>query len=331
MERFRSCGFRYFATKRRGRSGILVLDPVMAWGATAPMGTKQLLDAVDRASRAGRKVSGHEDLWERLSCRCQALMLALSVQELSRALFGFYRASYTDKELLATAGEALLSEKIYDEEATETILEAHKLGKHAPMSANDVAMLLKAFSKHGYKDLKVIDHLLQRVTEILETAVVTDVSQLLAAIVRLQLGNRLAGGANEAPHPGLLNHLFRQARWGLFDKFTPASDVTNLCVAAAKLPPTEQGEALLLDVAKDLAAKADRASNLAPGDLLRRLQSFVAYQDFSELPLPRSLYEHAAKGLGQRCMELDSTALVPALQERTCRAFGTIYIYVDYI
>lgn len=313
MERFRSCSKRYFATKRRARSGILVLDPVMAWGATAAMGTKQLLDAVDRASRASRgRLCGHEDLWERLSCRCQALMLALSVQELSRALFGFYRASYTNEELLATAGEALLSEKM-DEEATETILEAHKLGKHTPMSANDVAMLLKAFSKHGYKDLKVIDHLLHRVTEILDTAAVTDVSQLLAAIVRLQLGNRLGD---------LLNKLFQQARGGLFDKFTPASDVTNLCVAAAKLPPTEQGEALLLEVAKDLAAKADRASNLAPGDLLRRLQSFVAYQGFLELLVPSlpSLYEHAAQGLGQRCMELDSTALVPALQERKyCR------------
>ena len=294
----RGMGVAWFGSKAR-RGGILVVDPVIAWGSTASMGPKQLLDAVDRASRAGAVLKGpatskssSQRLWERLSCRCQALMMSLSPEELSRALFGFHRARCSDIDLLSAACDALLSEKIDEsnEDADETeaaLFDTHKLGTHTPMSANDVAMLLKAFSKHNYKEnLEAIDFLLRRAQMTLQDAAVTDVSQLLAAVVRLGVGDRFGGGVDEAkcvlpipPHPSLLNELFRQARGGLFDKFTPASDVTNLCVAAAKLPATQEGGALLLDIANHLSQtnRADQTANLPPRDVLRRLQSIVAF------------------------------------------------------
>lgn len=289
---------RSFGKKRGGyRGGILVLDPVMAWGSTASMGPKQLLDAIDRASRAGATLSGdgHQQLWERLSCRCQALMLALSPQELCRALFGFYRARCSDGDLLNAACDALLSEKDTDvghqgDAQCETFYDVHKLGTHTSMSANDVAMLLKAFSKHGYKDnLDAIDFLLHRARETLVDAAVTDISQLLAAMVRLGLEDRFGGGVDEAlgtqlsAHPGLLNLLFARARGGLFDRFTPAIDVTNLCVAAAKLPATQQGSHLLLDVAEQLSSVG--CAKLAPRDVLRRLQAIVMAKGLDAQPI----------------------------------------------
>lgn len=151
---------RHFGRKARG--GILVVDPVMAWGSTATMGPKDLLDAIDRASRAGARLDEKTGrLWERLSCRCQALMLALSPPQLSRALFGFHRARYTGSELLSAAGEALLSERDWEgDEGDEA--DVHQLGRHVAMSANDVAMLLKAFSKHRYAENSAMDLLLHR-------------------------------------------------------------------------------------------------------------------------------------------------------------------------
>lgn len=291
-------GVRSFGKKRGGyRGGILVLDPVMAWGSTASMGPKQLLDAIDRASRAGATLShgsNHQQLWERLSCRCQALMLALSPPELCRALFGFHRARCSDAELLAAACDALLSEKNWDFDEGDgtdaTFSDMHKLGNHTAMSANDVAMLLKAFSKHGYKDnLDAIDFLLHRASQTLPDAAATDISQLLAAMVRLGLEDRFGGGVDEAsrvqpPHPGLLNQLFMHARGGLFDRFTPASDVTNLCIAVAKLPATQQGSRLLLDMADKLGSDAgfSYAAKVAPRDVLRRLQAIVVAKGLGE-------------------------------------------------
>lgn len=332
-------GVRSFGKKRGGyRGGILVLDPVMAWGSTASMGPKQLLDAIDRASRAGATLShgsNHQQLWERLSCRCQALMLALSPPELCRALFGFHRARCSDAELLAAACDALLSEKNWDFDEGDgtdaTFSDMHKLGNHTAMSANDVAMLLKAFSKHGYKDnLDAIDFLLHRASQTLPDAAVTDISQLLAAMVRLGLEDRFGGGVDEAsrvqpPHPGLLNQLFMHARGGLFDRFTPASDVTNLCIAVAKLPATQQGSRLLLDMADKLGSDAgfSYAAKVAPRDVLRRLQAIVVAKGLGESgPIWRRLSadqqlrlcKNVAASLGHRCSELDSVALVGALQ-----------------
>ncbi len=289
-QRWQARHSRSFAKRGGIRGGILVLDPIMAWGSTASMGPKQLLDAIDRASRAGATLErgSHQQLWERLSCRCQALMLALSPQELCRALFGFHRARCSDVDLLNAACDALLSERDMDsdqEDGTDnTFSEMHKLGTHTSMSANDVAMLLKAFSKHGYSDnLNAIDFLLHRARQTLPDAAVTDISQLLAATVRLELEDRFGGGVDEAkcprqvpPHPNLLNQLFLQARGGLFDRFTPTSDVTNLCVAAAKLPATRQGAALLLEVANHLAVGSTK---LSPRDVLRRLQAIAVAKD----------------------------------------------------
>ena len=301
---------RSFGKSSRGgyRGGILVLDPVMAWGSTASMGPKQLLDSIDRASRAKVTFETQRDLWERLSCRCQALMLALSPQELCRALFGFYRARCSDAELLSAACDALLSEKDTDlddpshlDDTADIVCDVHRLGTHTSMSPNDVAMLLKAFSKHGYKDnLHAIDLLLNRARQSLPYAAVTDISQLLAAIVRLGLEDRFGGGVDEAacdnppaPHPGLLNQLFGHARRGLFDRFTPASDVTNLCIAVCKLPATEQGSQLLLEVAS-FHLRNDFVKNLAPGDVLRRLQAIVTANGITG-PIGRRLGKHVPK------------------------------------
>ncbi|CAE7362111.1 Fubp1 [Symbiodinium natans] len=249
------------------------------------MGPKQLLDAIDRASRAGvglesnvSEVSAAQrtQLWERLSCRCQALMLCLSPQQLCRALFGFHRARCHDEELLHSACEALLSEEgaVYDEPQNPEDLEdefgVQKLGTHAVLSANDVAMLLKALSRFHYtKHPEVLDFLLQRAAATLEEATTSDVAQLLGAAARLGLGEQLASEA-------LLEQLFGRARLGLFDKFTPAADATNLCAAAALLPKTEQGAQLLAEIAGHLR-KAEKAAGLAPRDLVRRLQSLTAF------------------------------------------------------
>ena len=205
----------------------------------------------------------------------QSLMLALTPSELCRALFGFHRARCSDPELLAAVSEVLVSEAELEEEGVQ------KLGV-AQMSANDVAMLFKAFSKHGYAPHQAsVDALLSQTRQTLPDAALTDISQLLAAIVRLELGGRLGGGGGEAPsgpHSGLLNQLFQQARSGLLDRLAPVADVTNLCVAAARLPPCEQGAVLLADVAEHLTSKP-HAAGLSPRDLLRRAQSILTFDE----------------------------------------------------
>ncbi|CAE8617229.1 unnamed protein product [Polarella glacialis] len=308
---------------------------MMTWGATASMGPRELLDAVDRAGQAGaglhqerpqqmprimsdssnmsrqsrprpravRVVADDEKrrLWERLSCRCQALLPELTPQELCRALFGFHRARWVDEALLSAACEELLeAESTREEEGSqrdESGSEPQELssgseGLRRRLTANDAALLFKALAKHGYREnLPALDLLLRQAGQELDGAVAAtpaDISQLLSAVVRLGLGSRLGGGQGEESwddacewlHPGLLRRLLASARTEVGrDAHMPASDLTNLCVAIASLPPTTEGSLFLVDVAQRLQGRPDRAGAISPRDLVRRLQSFNAFDE----------------------------------------------------
>ena len=180
-------GGRRERTSNRG--GLLVRDPLATWGATATMGASELLDAVDRAERS--RSSSHA-LWERLSCRTQALLPDLTAAELCRALFGFHRARLRDEGLLEAACEAVRAER-----------------PGRDLSAGDAALLLKALSKHAFPHLPTADLLLRRAGALLPGAGPADISQLLSAAVRLGLAERLG---EDGPHAGLLGRLLSAAR-----------------------------------------------------------------------------------------------------------------------
>jgi len=245
------------AAGRTPRGGRLVRDPLATWGATAKMGPKELLGAVDHAAKnAGAATGAHHGLWERLSCRAQALAPDLTAPELCRALFGFYRARLRgDASLLHAARDAILSERP---------------GRH--LSANDTALMLKALSKHGFDDAEVADFLLYRAGEKLETMAPADVSELLAAVIRLGLEGRLD---EDGPHPTLLEGSFARVRARLGDTYLPPADLTNLCVAAALFRPVEEGSLFLLDAVRLLER---RTLTTPPRDTVQRLLSVVAFE-----------------------------------------------------
>eukprot|EP00439_Symbiodinium_sp_Y106_P040174 s293_g4.t3 len=271
---------RWRSGSRRNPGGLLVCDPLMAWSATASMGPNQLLDAIDRASRAGVG----------LEANAPELVLSLALLSDDGAV---YDESYNPGDLEDEFG-------------------VQKLGTHAVLTANDVAMLLKAFSRFGYtKNPEAMEFLLQRAEETLEEATSSDVAQLLGAASRLGLGQELANGA-------MLERYFYRARSGLFDKFTPAADATNLCAAAALLPKTEEGAQLLAEMAGYLR-KAEKAAALSPRRLsrhrvLRMWEDIVAVQH----RLSRETFEEVcaatAEALAHRCAELDTETSLSALE-----------------
>lgn len=295
----------------KSRGGLLVCDPLLAWGSTGGMGVKELLDAVDRAERAA--AGSHKALWERLSCRAQALLPELSAPELCRALFAFHRARHRDEELLGAACEAMLGE------------EDCKAGNS--LSANDAALLMKALSRHGYAHLAAVDHLLRCSREDLPNATPADISQLLSAVVRLGVASRLQ---EEGPHhAGFLGQLFAAARAQLGDAYLPAADLTNLCAAAALLPRCEEAARFLFCAAKRLQGRAESAT--PPRDVVRRLLSIAAFDEGLSArggpatvhiePVVRrlgpdgvaALCQTTSQRLAQRASELDPDACIGAL------------------
>ena len=100
---------RHLASASRARTGVLVRDPLLTWGTTASMGVPELINSVDRAERAKVQL---RPMWERLSCRAQALIPDLNAVELTRVLFSFHRARYVDEGLLIAACEATTEEAV---------------------------------------------------------------------------------------------------------------------------------------------------------------------------------------------------------------------------
>lgn len=297
-----------------GRGGTLVRDPLSTWGATSQMGTRELLEAVDRAERA--RTGSNTALWDRLSCRSQALLPDFSASETCRVLFAFYRARYKDDGLLHTASEAILKER-----------------PGQKLLANDIALLMKAFSKHNYGDIAVVDFLLTCAKHQMPKASAADISHLLAALVRLGMGPRLR---DDGPHPGLLGSLFRVARIQLGDAYLPIPDLTNLAAAAALLPPTDDSacflEALGLHLAKELRAMA-----MPPKDIVRQLVSIREFDRRLEEPCVfhirqvvdrlgmatvAAICNAAAIGLSRRVGELDLELSISA-----CECFADLLTF----
>lgn len=314
------------ALRTRGGS-VIVRDPLSAWGTTAKMNTRDLLDAVDRAgaatvgmaagessssssSPAGRRGAPRQRvLWERLSCRAQALLPEFTAPELCRLLFAFHRARYRDEGLLDAACEAVLTEP---------------LGERG-MLGNDAALLLKALARHRHTHLPALDHLLWRAAEQCDEGNLTasDVSQLLAAVVRL--------GAVERLRPENLDErLFAAARARLGDAYLPAQDFTNLCAAAVLCRPSEEGARLLEAAARRFEGPSGQsvAALTPPRDVVRRLLSFGAFdaaledQKAQVTPLATRLgppqlaaiCRSVARGLTQRASEMDPETCVAACE-----------------
>lgn len=253
-----AAGWRVACRQRsslRSKGGLLVCDPLLTWGATGSMGVKELLDAVDLAERGA--TGNNKALWERLSCRAQVLLPDFTALELSRLLFAFQKARHRDGELVEAVCENLTDE------------EGRIVG--GALSANDAALVLKALSWHGRRDIPTVDFLLAAFAQDLASATTSDVSQLLSALVRLQLGQCLGDKR------GLLNQLFATARRQMEDAYLPAADLTNLCVATASLPRGEECAEFLLAVARRFDRRAEAATS--PRDLVQRLLSIAAFDD----------------------------------------------------
>mmetsp|Transcript_89959 Transcript_89959/g.262939 ORF Transcript_89959/g.262939 Transcript_89959/m.262939 type:complete len:407 (-) Transcript_89959:50-1270(-) len=295
---------------RSARGSVLVRDPLSTWGATASMGVRQLLDAVDHAERA--KTGAHRTLWERLSCRTQALAPDLTAQELCRALFGFHRARYRDKSLLQAACDAV---------------QVDQPGQD--LAANDVVLLLKVLSKHDFAHVPTVDFLLGQCQERLATMTAADISHLLAATVRLGVSERLH---SSGPYPDLLAKLFSAAQEQLATSYLPPADLTNLCVVAALLPPVQESSFFVAAVIARLKGKG--AMVTPPKDMVRRLLSVKAFDEGlrrSEAPSCRGrgvqpvaevlgpdglaqVCQAVASGLSRRAAELDPLTSVAACE-----------------
>eukprot|EP00927_Polykrikos_kofoidii_P049768 TRINITY_DN43781_c0_g1_i1.p1 TRINITY_DN43781_c0_g1~~TRINITY_DN43781_c0_g1_i1.p1 ORF type:complete len:494 (+),score=64.52 TRINITY_DN43781_c0_g1_i1:104-1483(+) len=336
--------FRSRSRALRTRSGsVVVRDSLSALGTTSQMGTRDLLDAVDRASAAASgkastgattRPSGGDNssassspsrrrgaqqrlLWERLSCRAQALLPDFTAAELCRVLFAFHRARHQDEGLLDAACEAIL---------TEPLGQTGILG-------NDAVLLFKALSRHRHRHTIALEHLLKRVAEQCDSQRLTasDVAQLMVAILRLDM-------ADHVRLEGLDQRLFAVARGRLADAYLPAQDVTNLCTAAVLFGPSEDGARLLEAAARRFEGPNGQAAAALtpPKDLVRRLLSFGAFdaalqerkddptsvQNMDITPMAArwgsdrlvAICRCAAKGLSQRASEIDPETCVVACE-----------------
>lgn len=246
---------------RSTRGVLLVRDPLSAWGSTGSMNTAALLDAIARAERA--RTGDHRALWERLSCRAQALLPDFTASELCRVLFAFHRVRCRDEGLLRASCEALLA----GDRPAQGLL------------ANDVALIFKALSKHGFHHPGAMHFLLQQAAVELPRTTAADASQLLAAVLRLDVGYLLSRhnlDGRPVSSDDLLEALLKVAKEGVSDRYLPPADLTNLCVAAALLPPVEQGAQLLKAVARSLE-RPSTASAIQPRELVRRLHAIGTF------------------------------------------------------
>lgn len=296
----------------RSRAGLLVCDPVLKWGTTAEMGVAELLDAVDRAQRAATMQD--KALWERLACRAQALMLKFTASQLCRLLFAFHRGRLSDESLLAAACETIAD--------TEANCRSH-------LNLNEAALLLKAFSKHDYVDSPSVDVLLSCVANKIDEASTSDVCQILIAVIRLGVTERLNVQPCASSGGTLVGRLFHAARVHTPGMHVPPADVTNLCVAASRLPPSEDAAIFLLGVFQQLTESTDVAL-LSPRDVVRRL---IGVASFDEALLKSSgslrvepvcsrigsagifaIYRVVAASMGQRAEELHPENCVEACE-----------------
>eukprot|EP00746_Dinoflagellata_sp_MGD_P025041 gnl/MRDRNA2_/MRDRNA2_158830_c0_seq1.p1 gnl/MRDRNA2_/MRDRNA2_158830_c0~~gnl/MRDRNA2_/MRDRNA2_158830_c0_seq1.p1 ORF type:complete len:446 (+),score=66.70 gnl/MRDRNA2_/MRDRNA2_158830_c0_seq1:59-1339(+) len=294
---------------------MVIRDPKSMWRDTSTMGNKELVDAVDKAARLRHATAHESDLWERLSCRAQALAPDFQAQDLCRVLFAFHRARRRELSLLETACECIVEERPGQD-----------------LSANDIALVLKALSKHEFAHILAVDHLLHRARQIRNEFTPADISQLLAALIRLGLEDHLC-----SKHPGLVDTLFECATNQLGDAYLPCADLSNLCAAAALLPPSMAQAHFLAAVGRRLHGAG--IAFVPPKDLARRLQSIVvfdqgllkardeinpmAHPNGSEVPLARELLgeqgvrdlcKSAVEAFERRGAELNASACVSACE-----------------
>eukprot|EP01066_Platyproteum_vivax_P006591 Platyproteum_vivax@DN2357_c0_g1_i1.p1 len=134
---------------------------------TSKMSVKHVLDALDRA---GMFMKGEEGLWEKYSSRVLALLPDMTPPAINRALFGFYRAGYSDPNLLQEVCEALMEDA---------------QSRHWQQSlTNDHALLLKALSKHQYPHKQVVERCLEGIEKQADHLSAADVHLVMMALLR---------------------------------------------------------------------------------------------------------------------------------------------------
>jgi len=163
-------------------------------------------------------------------------------------------------------------------------------------SVNDLVLLMKAVSKYKCKDMPTVDTLLRRIHRDVVRLTAADASQLLVAILRMNVADRLA---QDGPHAGLLCEIFKRAQRDLGDIYLPPRDLTNLCVAASLFHPMEESRLFLTAVLQRLKRSAVL---VPPLDVIRRLLSVAAFDvESNRQSQCRVVDRLGPQGLGDVC------------------------------